>query len=80
MLGRQGPVADGGAVDADRPTSLVPGLELFVHTLLFDDDGSQGVGHLLEHQEKKISVPTETGVRYVESVGKNLRFQFGVDR
>ena len=32
------------------------------------------------HQEKKISVPTETGVRCVESVGKNLRFQFGVDR
>jgi len=32
------------------------------------------------HQEKKISVPTETGVRCVESIGKNLRFQFGGDR
>jgi len=32
------------------------------------------------HPEKKISVPTETDVRCVESVGKNLRFQFGVDR
>jgi len=48
MLGRHGPVADGGAVDSDGPTSLLPGLELFVHALLFGDDGSQGVGHLLE--------------------------------
>jgi len=48
MSGRQGPAADGGAVDADGPTSLLPGLELFVHSLLFGDDGSQGVGHQLE--------------------------------
>jgi len=37
-----------GAVDADGPASLLPGLELFVHSLLFGDDGYQGVGHLLE--------------------------------
>jgi len=48
MLGRQGPSADVGAVDADRPASLLQGLELFVHSLLFGDDGSLGVGHLLE--------------------------------
>ena len=49
MSGRQGPSAgDGGAVDADRPAGLLPGLELFVHVLLFGDDGSQGVGHRLE--------------------------------
>jgi len=48
MLDRQGLAADGGAVDADGPASLLPGLELFVHSLLFSDDGSQGVGHLLE--------------------------------
>jgi len=48
MSGRQGPAADGGAVDADGPVSLLPGLELFVHSLLFGDDGSQGVGDLLE--------------------------------
>jgi len=48
MLGRQGPAADGGAVDADGSASLLLGLELFVHSLLFGDDGSQGVGHLLE--------------------------------
>ena len=39
---------DGGAVDADGLASLLPGLELFIHSLLFGDDGSQGVGHLLE--------------------------------
>jgi len=48
MSGRQGLAADGGAVDADRPASLLPGLELFVHLLLFGDDGSQGIGYLLE--------------------------------
>jgi len=48
MSGRQGPAPDGGAVDTDGPASLLPGLELFVHSLLFGDDGSQGVGHLLE--------------------------------
>ena len=48
MSGRQGPVADGGVVDEDRPASLLLGLELFVQSLLFVDDGSQGVGHLLE--------------------------------
>jgi len=48
MSGRQGPAGDGGAVDADGPASLLPGLELFIHSLLFGDDGSQGVGHLLE--------------------------------
>ena len=48
MSGRQGPAADGGAVDADGQASLLPGLELFVHSLLFGDDGSQGVNHLLE--------------------------------
>jgi len=48
MSGRQGLAADRGAVDVDGPASLLPGLELFVHSLLFGDDGSQGVGHLLE--------------------------------
>jgi len=48
MSGHQGPVADGGVVDEDRPASLLLGLELFVQSLLFVDDGSQGVGHLLE--------------------------------
>jgi len=48
MSGGQGPAADGGAVDADGPASLLLGLELFVHSVLFSDDGSQGVGHLLE--------------------------------
>ena len=48
MSGRQGPAADGGAVDVDGLASLLPGLELFVHSLLFGDDGSHGVGHLLE--------------------------------
>jgi len=48
MLHRQGPAADGGAVDVDGPASLLPGLELFIHSLLFGDDGSQGIGHLLE--------------------------------
>jgi len=48
MSGRHGPAPDGGAVDTDRPASLLPHLELFVHSLLFCDDGSQGVGHLLE--------------------------------
>jgi len=48
MLGRQGLASDGGAVDVDGLASLLPGLELFVHSLLFGDDGSQGVGHLLE--------------------------------
>jgi len=48
MSGCQGLAADGGAVDADRLASLLPGLKLLVHSLLFGDDGSQGVGHLLE--------------------------------
>jgi len=48
MSGRQGLAAHGGAVDAGEPASLLPGLELFVHSLLFGDDGSQGAGHLLE--------------------------------
>jgi len=48
MSGRQGPAADGGAVDADGPARLLPGFELFVHSLLFANDGFQGVGHLLE--------------------------------
>jgi len=54
MLGHQGPAADGRAVDdgpavdADGQASLLLGLELFVHSLLFSDNGSQGVGHLLE--------------------------------
>jgi len=47
MSGHQGSAADGGAVDADGLASLLLGLELFVHLLLFGDDGSQGVGHLL---------------------------------
>jgi len=41
-------VADRGVADVDGPASLLPGLELFVHSLLFGDDGYQGVGHLLE--------------------------------
>jgi len=48
MSGCQSLAADGGALDTDGPASLLPGLELFVHSLLFGDDGSQGVGHLLE--------------------------------
>jgi len=48
MSGRLSPAADGGVVDADGPASLLPGLELFIQSLLFGDDGSQGVGHLLE--------------------------------
>jgi len=48
MSGCQDPAVDGGAVEADGPASLLPGLELFVHSPLFGDDGSQGVGHLLE--------------------------------
>jgi len=48
MSGRQGPTVDVGTVDVDGPASLLPGLELFVHSLLFGDDRSQGVGHLLE--------------------------------
>jgi len=48
MSGHQGLAADGGAVDPDGPASLLPGLELFVHSLLLGDDGSQGIVHLLE--------------------------------
>jgi len=48
MSGHQGPAANGGAIDADRQASLLPGLELFVHSLLFGDDGFQGVGDRLE--------------------------------
>jgi len=48
MSGRPGRAADGSTVDADGPANLLPGLELFVHSLLFGDDDSQGVGHLLE--------------------------------
>jgi len=48
MSGCQGQAADGGAIDADGPTSVLPGLELFFHVLLFGDGGSQGVGHLLQ--------------------------------
>jgi len=48
MSGCQGPAVDGGTVDADGLASMLPDLELFVHSLLFGDDGSQGVGHLLE--------------------------------
>ena len=35
-------------VDEDGSASLLQGLDLFVHSLLFGDDGSQGVGHSLE--------------------------------
>jgi len=48
MSGRRGTAADGGAVAAYRWAPLLPGLELFIHSLLFGDDGPQGVGHLLE--------------------------------
>ena len=48
MSGCQGPAADGRAVEADGLASLLLGLELFVHPLLFGDDGPQGVSHLLE--------------------------------
>jgi len=41
MWGCKGPAVDG-------PTSLLLGLKLFVHPLLFGDDGSQGDSHLLE--------------------------------
>ena len=41
-------VADGGAVDADGVASLLLGLDLFIHSLLFGDDDFQGVGHSLE--------------------------------
>jgi len=48
MSGCQGPAADGGAVDADGLASLLPGVELFVHSLLLSDDGFHRGGHLLE--------------------------------
>ena len=48
MSGHQGPAADAGVVDVDGPASLLPGLELFIHSLLFGDDGSPDVAHLLE--------------------------------
>jgi len=41
-------VADGGALDADGAASLLLGLDLFLHSLLFGTDGSHGVGHSLE--------------------------------
>ena len=47
-MGRYSMVADGGAVDADGPPSLLPGLNLFVHLLLFGDNDFQDVGHPLE--------------------------------
>jgi len=65
MSGRQGPAADGGAVDVDGPASLLPDLELFVHSLLFGDDGSQGVGHLLE-------LPLVHVVELVHPLGERL--------
>jgi len=48
MSGRRSTAADGGTVDAYSQAPLLPGLELFVHSLLFSDDDPQGVGHLLE--------------------------------
>ena len=48
MTGRYGTTADRGTVDADGLASLLPGLDLFVHSLLFGDNDFQGVGHLLE--------------------------------
>jgi len=48
MSGRRGTATDGGTVDAYSRAPLLLGLELFVHSLLFGDDGPQGVGHLLE--------------------------------
>jgi len=71
MLGRQGPAADGRAVDdgpavdADGLASLLPGLELFVHSLLFGDDGSHGVGHQLELLFVRI-------VEFIHPLGKRL--------
>ena len=47
-VGSSGSSGGWGAVDTDRPASLLPGFELFVQSLLFGDDGSQGVGHLLD--------------------------------
>jgi len=73
MSGRQGPAADWGAVDTDGLASLLPGLELFVHLLLFGDDGSQGVGHLLElllvHVVELVHPLGERPVYYVIAVG-----------
>ena len=43
-------MADRGAVDADGTACLLPGLDLFVYSLLFGNAGSQGVGHSLELQ------------------------------
>jgi len=48
MARRYGAAADGGTVDADGPATLLPGLNLFVHSLLFCDNDFQGVGHPLE--------------------------------
>ena len=48
MSGCQGPAANGYEVEVAGPASLLLGLELFVHSLLFGADGPQGVGHLLE--------------------------------
>ena len=41
-------VADWGTVDADGSASLLPGSELFVHALLFGDNGFHRGGHSLE--------------------------------
>jgi len=47
MTGRYSTAADGGAVDADGLASLLLGLDLFVHSLLFGNNDFQGVGHPL---------------------------------
>jgi len=47
-MGMYGAAADGGVVDVDGPASLLPGLDLFVLSLLFGDNDFQGVGHPLE--------------------------------
>ena len=47
-MGTYGTAADGGALDVDGLASLLPGLDLFVHSLLFGDNYFQRVGHPLE--------------------------------
>ena len=43
-----GAAVEGGSVDADWSASLLPGLELFIPSLLLSDDSFQGVCHSLE--------------------------------
>ena len=66
-------MTDGGAVGADGAASLLPGLDLFVHSLLLGNDGSQGVGHslklLLVYIMKVVHVLCERSMHHVVAAG-----------